>query len=155
MSTKLDFLNKIPYFSGLSTTELESISKLIVEKKADKGEMLLFEGQAARALYFINSGVIKTFKTSAEGKEQILSIVRPGESFNDVPAFDGGHSPVSAQAMSPVMLYEIGKNELETILQKYPQVILTPHIGSYTAECRKNMEMQAVNNLINAFEGCK
>ena len=60
MSTKLDFLNKIPYFSGLSTTELESISKLIVEKKADKGEMLLFEGQAARALYFINSGTNTT-----------------------------------------------------------------------------------------------
>ncbi|MCX5715879.1 MAG: phosphoglycerate dehydrogenase [Candidatus Omnitrophica bacterium] len=38
-------------------------------------------------------------------------------------------------------------------LTKYPQVILTPHAGSYTAECRKVMEMQAVDNLIAAF--CK
>lgn len=37
-------------------------------------------------------------------------------------------------------------------LQEYPQVILTPHIGSYTLECRRNMEMQAVNNLIAAFK---
>ena len=37
-------------------------------------------------------------------------------------------------------------------LKKYPQVILTPHAGSYTVECRKSMEMQAVNNLIDAFE---
>lgn len=37
-------------------------------------------------------------------------------------------------------------------LRKYPQVILTPHIGSYTAECRKDMEMEAVNNLINGFK---
>jgi len=37
-------------------------------------------------------------------------------------------------------------------LNKYPQVILTPHIGSYTLECRKSMEMKAVNNLISAFE---
>jgi len=36
-------------------------------------------------------------------------------------------------------------------LKKYPQVILTPHVGSYTMECRKSMEMQAVNNLISAF----
>jgi len=36
-------------------------------------------------------------------------------------------------------------------LQKYPQAILTPHMGSYTVECRKAMEMQAVNNLIDAF----
>ncbi|MCQ9207384.1 MAG: hydroxyacid dehydrogenase [Omnitrophica bacterium] len=36
-------------------------------------------------------------------------------------------------------------------LKEYPQVILTPHVGSYTLECRKQMEMQAVNNLIKAF----
>jgi len=37
-------------------------------------------------------------------------------------------------------------------LRKYPQVLLTPHVGSYTLEGRKNMEMDAVNNLISAFE---
>lgn len=38
-------------------------------------------------------------------------------------------------------------------LIKYPQVILTPHVGSYTAECRKRMELEAVNNLISEFKG--
>lgn len=33
-----------------------------------------------------------------------------------------------------------------------PQVILTPHVGSYTMECRKRMEMETVDNLIAAFE---
>ncbi len=33
----------------------------------------------------------------------------------------------------------------------YPQVILTPHIGSYTLECRKQMENEAVENLIAAL----
>ncbi len=37
-------------------------------------------------------------------------------------------------------------------LKNYPQVILTPHVGSYTVECRKKMEMQAVENLINGFK---
>jgi len=36
-------------------------------------------------------------------------------------------------------------------LVDYPQVILTPHAGSYTRECRKRMEMEAVNNLISAL----
>lgn len=35
---------------------------------------------------------------------------------------------------------------------EYEQVILTPHIGSYTAECRSSMELESVENLINAFE---
>lgn len=36
-------------------------------------------------------------------------------------------------------------------LIRYKQVILTPHVGSYTLECRKSMEMQAVDNLITAL----
>lgn len=36
-------------------------------------------------------------------------------------------------------------------LKKYPQVILTPHAGSYTLECRRAMEIEAVNNLILGF----
>lgn len=36
-------------------------------------------------------------------------------------------------------------------LCKFPQVILTPHVGSYTMECRRSMEMEAVDNLISAL----
>ena len=36
-------------------------------------------------------------------------------------------------------------------LCQYPQVILTPHVGSYTRECRLRMETEAVENLINAM----
>lgn len=38
------------------------------------------------------------------------------------------------------------------VLCEYEQVILTPHVGSYTLECRRNMEMEAVNNLIEALQ---
>jgi D-3-phosphoglycerate dehydrogenase len=40
-------------------------------------------------------------------------------------------------------------------LVKYPQLLLTSHIGSYTLECRKNMEMEAAQNLIKGFEELK
>jgi len=36
-------------------------------------------------------------------------------------------------------------------LAKFEQVILTPHIGSYTFECRSSMEMESVENLLNGF----
>ena len=38
------------------------------------------------------------------------------------------------------------------VLAKYPQVVLTPHIGSFTVECRRRMEMEAVENLIAALK---
>jgi len=121
---QLEYLKNILYFSGVSLVELESISKIIFEKTADRGEMVLLEGEPADNLYFVASGVVKVFKTSVEGKEQILSIVRPGESFNDVSIFDGEPNPVSAQAMGPVLLYGIKKNEMEAIVQNHPQIAI-------------------------------
>lgn len=37
-------------------------------------------------------------------------------------------------------------------LQQYPQVLLTPHVGSYTVEGRAQMEMDTVHNFISAFK---
>jgi CRP-like cAMP-binding protein len=124
MAVQLEFLKSIPYFSDLGLAELESIRKLVFEKTADRAEMVLLEGEPAANLYFVASGVVKVFKTSTEGKEQILSIVRPGESFNDVPIFDGGSNPVSARAMGLVLLYGIKKSDMETILRNYPKIAL-------------------------------
>lgn len=121
MTVELEFLKKILYFSGLAEAELESIRKLIGEKTAGRGEVLILEGDTVNALHFVVSGALKVFKTSAEGKEQILNILRPGDSFNDVPVFDNAPSPVSVQALGPVVLYEIGKSDIEAILRKYPQ----------------------------------
>jgi CRP-like cAMP-binding protein len=124
MAVQLEFLKKIPYFSDLGLAELESIGKLVFEKSADRAEMVLLEDESAADLYFVASGVVKVFKTSAEGKEQILAIVRPGESFNDVPIFDGGLNPASAQAMGPVLLYGIKKDDMKAILRDHPRIAL-------------------------------
>ncbi len=124
MTIQLDLLKSSPYFSGLSTTELDSVKNFAFEKTAERGEVLSLEGEPAETLFFVLSGAVKVFKTSAEGKEQILSIVRPGDSFNDVPIFDDGPNPTSAQAMGPVTLYGIRKTDLKVILEEHPHISL-------------------------------
>ncbi len=124
MAVETEFLKLIPYFAGLSPAEIDSIGQLVIERNAGRGEVILYDGEPAEALFFVVSGVVKMFKTSAEGKEQILNIVRPGGSFNDVPFFDNGPNPASAQAMSPVVLYELRKSEVASLLQNHPQIAL-------------------------------
>ena len=124
MAIDVELLKSIPYFSGLSPAELDSIKEFLFERTAGSGDLILLEGEPADAMYFVASGVVKTFKTSADGKEQILSFVRPGEPFNDVPVFDGGPNPASVQAIGPVVLYGIRNSDLEAILRDHPQVSL-------------------------------
>lgn len=122
MTVPEDSIKDIPYFAGLNAEELSSITKLMFEKMVDRGEIIVLEGEAMHNLYFVSSGVVKIFKTSPDGKEQILDLIRPGESFGDVPVFDGGLMPASAQAMGKVTLYGINRSNLEVILKAHPQV---------------------------------
>jgi len=124
MTVQLDFLKRIPYFSGVGLADLESIKRLVFEKPADRAEMVVLEGEPAANLFFVVSGAVRVFKTSADGREQILSIVRPEESFNDVPIFDGGPNPASARTMGPVLLYGIKRNDMEAIFRNHPQIAL-------------------------------
>ncbi len=124
MAIQLSSLKAIPYFSGLNDGDLSAVQKHVFEKRAERGEILFFEGDAADVLYFVVEGVVKVFKTSADGKEQIFSIIRPGDSFNDVPVFSGGINLASAGAMSAVTLNGIKKKELDWIIKEYPMVAL-------------------------------
>jgi len=122
MAVKIELFKSLPHFQGLGSDDLESIQKLIFEKFYDRNEIILYEGEDSDALYFIADGVVKAFKTSNDGKEQILYINRPGDSLNDIPAFDRGPNPVSAQAMGPVSLYGIRIRDMENLLNEYPRI---------------------------------
>jgi len=108
----------------MSTAELDTIKQSFSEKTLQRGEVILLEGESSDTLFFVASGVVKIFKTSAQGKEQILSITHPGEALNDIPIFDGGANPISAQALGQVTVYGIKKDKLLSIMQQYPKVAL-------------------------------
>lgn len=124
MGVQIEQLQSIPYFSGLSSDELGLVKKLVVEKQASRGELLVLEDDLPEMLYYVVSGAVKVFKTSTEGKEQIIGIARPGLTFNDVSVFDGGSNPASAAAMGPVVLYAISRDNMHFIVRDYPKVAL-------------------------------
>ncbi|MFA5309546.1 MAG: Crp/Fnr family transcriptional regulator [Dehalococcoidales bacterium] len=124
MTIHPDLLKSIPYFHGLNDSVLALVGQHVFEKKAERGEILSFEGAPSDTLYFVVSGVVKEFKISADGKEQIFRIIRPGDSFNEVPVLSGGVNLASAAAMSAVVLSGIKKKDLENFIREQPQVAL-------------------------------
>ena len=122
MTNKIEFLRASSFFTGFSDAKLDTISRHVFEKKLSRGEIALNEGAYAGYLFFVVEGVIKLFKISSEGKEQILGLVRPGESFNDVPMFDAGPAPANAQALGPVTLYGIQRDDLDRMVRQFPEL---------------------------------
>ncbi|HYB19420.1 MAG TPA: Crp/Fnr family transcriptional regulator [Thermodesulfobacteriota bacterium] len=120
MPISMDFLKSIPYFSALSTKELERVRKETAELSFPRGEILFLEGEPCRGLYAVKTGRVRIFKSSPEGREQVLLIAKPGESFNDVPVFDGGPNPASASALEVSEVYLIPKGVLLSLIVDCP-----------------------------------
>ena len=116
MSSRIDFLRAVPYFTGLSEEEIGQIDKVVVERSFARGQLLFLDGEPCQGLYLVGTGQVRIFKTSPEGREIVMLIARPGDSFNDAPAFDGGLNLMSASASEPSTVYIVPRPALVSLL---------------------------------------
>lgn len=113
-------LRKLPYFQALDRNEMEEIAQKVSELSFARGEVLFLEGEQCQGLYVVQSGQVRIFKSSPEGREQVLFIARRGESFNDVPVFDGGPNPASASALEESVVYLVPREAVLSVLTGCP-----------------------------------
>ena len=144
MTVSLKTLAKMLYFTGLSSEELEIVKQYIAfDKKIDKGQTLLEEGDESEYMYLIISGAVKIYKRSINGKEQILNIASTGESLNDVSTFDGGGSAMDMLAMTPVYLLVIKKTDIKALFARFPQIAINV-AGVLAAKVRRDSSLVEV-----------
>ena len=117
-------LARVPMFSGLSEDELRFIVQRAVSRHFSPGEIVFGEGDPCSGLYVVASGHLRIYKSSAAGREQVLSIDGPGSSIAEVPVFDGGNYPASAAAVDRATLLFISKQDFQALCLAHPQVAL-------------------------------
>ena len=124
MKKNLDIIATIPLFNGLPPDQLDAIKNIAVEKKINKGEMVVSEGDEGQGFFVIAEGRIKVFKVSAEGKEQILHIFEPGQPFGEVPVFAGQRFPANAQAIDKAKLWFFPRAAIVELITANPSLAL-------------------------------
>ena len=117
-------LAKAAIFSGLAEHELSFLAGRAVQRNYSAGEIIFSEGEACSGLYVVESGHVRIFKSSAGGREQVLSIDGPGASIAELPVFDGGTYPASAAAIDDATLLFVSKQDFQALCLAHPQVAL-------------------------------
>lgn len=117
-------LAKVAIFSSLTESELQFLAERAVPRQFAPGEMVFGEGEPCAGLYVVERGNIRIFKSSAGGREQVLSIDGPGSSVAEVPVFDGGGYPASGAAVDHATLLFVGKQDFQALCMAHPEVAL-------------------------------
>ena len=128
MSAAGDFFRSLPYFNSFGEAAMERIGREATEISLDRGQVIFLEGEPCRGMYVVKTGRVRVFKTSAEGREQVLLVAREGDSFNDVPVFDGGPNPASAAALDDSVVYLVPRETLLSLVAGCPPAQAVIHL---------------------------
>jgi CRP/FNR family transcriptional regulator len=120
----LAILRATQLFSALNDAELAAFAKRAVVRRFASGEMLFSEGEPCEGLYVVAAGRVRIFKTSASGREQVLTIEGPGSSIAELPVFDGGRYPASVSAVEDAQLLFVSRDDFRTCCLEHREVAL-------------------------------
>jgi len=117
-------LEKTALLSSLSQPELQMLAARTVRKIFSAGELLFSEGEPCNGLHIISRGKVRIFKTSVNGREQVLAVNVPGESVAELPVFDGGPYPASAVAVEDAEIAFVSRRDFHAFCLEHPEVAL-------------------------------
>ena len=140
MAITVEVLSQLPFFAGLGEDDLLKIAPHIHERTFSPGQMIVSEGEPCQAVYFVARGVVRLYRLSLEGREQVLAYLGPGESFNLVPVLDGRPNLTTVDALTEVTLYTISCQRFHQIMRDHHEVALAV-LERMAAEVRRLSDM--------------
>jgi len=91
--------------------------------KVQRGEVLFLRGEPCHGLHVVLDGAIRLYNSSSNGREQVIGVERSGSVIGELPLFDGGNQPYSAEAMSPSRLLFIPREHFLTVIHAHPELM--------------------------------
>jgi CRP/FNR family transcriptional regulator len=110
------------YFLDLTAGELEWLRRNCQVLCKPASAVVIVEGGESPGLLVVITGSVKVCRLSPDGREQILRVVNRGESFNDVPVFDGGTCPATVIAIEDSQILAVPAPVFRELLSRHSTV---------------------------------
>ncbi|XOF33895.1 MAG: Crp/Fnr family transcriptional regulator [Candidatus Electrothrix sp. YB6] len=123
-------------FKGISDELITMLAAIAREKYFLKRQTIFLEGSPSCGFYILAEGQIKIFKTSPDGKEQMIYALGPGEPFGLSPVFHGLNFPATAASMVPSTVLYFPKQEFIALATAHPPLALSMLAGLSQRLCR-------------------
>ncbi len=117
-------LGAVPYFAGLDDEIIDNLMQGVQIREIAAGTtlFLLGEGRNSVPFYLIVRGTVRVYVASLRGREQVLRLFHEGDTFAEVPLFDGGSYPANADALTDVTLAVIPREQVLRTMREHPEL---------------------------------
>jgi CRP-like cAMP-binding protein len=108
---------RVAMFHALDPAELRQVSILLRERRYRKGELVFRQGDEGGCMYFILSGRVRIFLSSADGREVTICIYGEQTAFGEFSVLDDHPRSASAAALSDVITLVLCKEDFLPLMR--------------------------------------
>jgi CRP/FNR family transcriptional regulator, cyclic AMP receptor protein len=119
-----DLLSRTPLFEALDEDSASALRAEMHRIDIARGERLFGEGDVGDKLYVVLDGKIKLTRTAADGRENLLSVIGPGEMFGELSLFDPRPRTQTATALTDTRLAALDHQALRDWVTDRPDMAL-------------------------------
>lgn len=124
LSDKARLLSRTPLFSSLRPRELETLAGRAAERPMRAGEVVFRRSDPGSSMVAILSGEVRIVLPGANGRDQVLRVLRAGEVFGEVALLDGRARTADVVAETNGRLMIVERRDLLHILTDDPDFAL-------------------------------
>ena len=115
------------FFGGVTPEARAALIEQGAVRTVEAGTILFQEGDSYRGFYLLIAGAVHIYRLSPDGRMLVLHVIRPGESFAEVPLFeertDPGY-PATAEALEDSALVFFSAGHFLEFVDAHPRTAL-------------------------------
>jgi CRP-like cAMP-binding protein len=111
-------LDQIRFFEGISPSSKKALPKFCMPIERSRHTMLFREGEPGEAMFLLARGRISLLKLSPDGRETVIKVIKPGEVFAEVILFEKKFYPVTARALTQILVFKLLRRDLLDLLRQ-------------------------------------
>ena len=115
-------VSRVPVFAGLSANDQQRVAGLARPTRLKAGEVAYSADDELSQLIVLHTGRLKIFRLSADGSEQLIRVLGPGEFTGETSVFTGQRPDDYATALDECQLCVIRHDDLEALIRKHPEI---------------------------------
>jgi CRP/FNR family transcriptional regulator len=115
-------LATVPLFTALGDDTAAVLASALTTRAVVRGHVVFSEGDTGDRLFIVIEGKVKISRAANDGRENLLTVLGPGEMFGELSLFDPGSRTATATAVTESTLASLDHDDLRPLLLDQPAV---------------------------------
>ena len=121
----VEYIRRIPFFSGLSQSELASVSQICLPRRVERGQVLFHEGSEGYEVFMILSGRLRVDCASSDGQPVTIAVRGAREVIGEMAIIDKAPRSATVWAETDAKLLVIHRDNFNRLLETTPQIAIS------------------------------